>query len=51
MKNGFEPHISDIGSDRSANWATTTALYLTSWQIDYWGYSKWITLYTKLRLC
>ena len=25
---GFEPRISGIGSDRSAKWATTTALYI-----------------------
>ena len=23
---GFEPRISGVGSDRSSNWATTTAL-------------------------
>ena len=27
---GFEPGSSGIGSDRSANCATTTALYITS---------------------
>ena len=27
---GFEPRISGIGSDRSANWATTTAQFLLS---------------------
>ena len=30
---GFEPRISDVGSDRSTNWATTTALQcLSVWQ-------------------
>ena len=27
---GFEPRISDVGSNRSANWATTTAQFSTS---------------------
>ena len=30
---GFEPRISGIGSDHSANWATTTALFLHKFRI------------------
>ena len=32
---GFEPRTSDIGSDRSTNWATTTA-HKKSWFIVLW---------------
>ena len=39
---GFEPWSSDIGSDRSTNWATTTALEpLSDWSLKGECESMW----------
>ena len=45
---GFEPRTSGIGSDRSTNWATTTARFLILCQLN--SYLT-ISLYQSMKAC
>ena len=46
---GFEPRTSDIGRDRSANWATYTGLFVTFYPIRDGAQSKVALRHADLR--
>ena len=47
---GIEPRTSGIGSDRSTNWATTTAyFYITNLFIKYFKWDGWLPKANSLR--